>query len=57
MRVVTFKADEKIIDLIDMIANRENVSRSEAIRRAIVAYARGKVYKREKIRVRRVVLT
>lgn len=38
MRVITFKADEKLIEKIDLIAKRSGRSRSDIIRYAILTY-------------------
>lgn len=40
MRVITFKADEKLIEKIDLIAKRCGRSRSDIIRYAILTYIR-----------------
>ena len=36
MRVVTFKIDEKLLEKLDTYAIKNGISRSDAIRRAIV---------------------
>ena len=38
MRVVTFKIDEDLLQQIDLYAQKENTTRSEFIRRAIIEY-------------------
>ncbi len=40
MRVITFKADEELIEKIDLIAKRSGRSRSDIIRYAILTYIR-----------------
>ena len=37
-KIVTFKIDENLLELLDYIARKQNTSRSELIRRAIVKY-------------------
>ena len=38
MRVVSFKADEELIEMLENYARRKGMSKSEIIRRAIRAY-------------------
>lgn len=38
MRVITFKADEKLIELMDRAAQKLKITRSEVIRMAIIEY-------------------
>ncbi len=40
MRVITFKADEELIEKIDLIARETGRSRSDIIRYAIITYIR-----------------
>ena len=40
MRVITFKADEELIEKIDLVAKRSGRSRSDIIRYAILTYIR-----------------
>ena len=45
MRVVTFKADEELLERLDSFARIKGVTRSEVIRRAIELYLRLEDYK------------
>ncbi|MET1128555.1 MAG: ribbon-helix-helix protein, CopG family [Thermoproteota archaeon] len=45
MRVITFKADEDLLEKLDSVARLKGVTRSEAIRRAIELYIRLEDYK------------
>ncbi len=45
MRVITFKADENLLEKLDSFARMKNMSRSEAIRRAIELYLKLEDYK------------
>ena len=45
MRLVTFKADEELVERLDSLARLMEVSRSEVIRRAIELYLRLEDYK------------
>lgn len=38
MRIITFKIDEDLLEQLDLYAQRENATRSEFIRKAIVEY-------------------
>ena len=38
MRVVSFKVDEDMLDLMERVARREGISKSELIRRALAKY-------------------
>jgi metal-responsive CopG/Arc/MetJ family transcriptional regulator len=59
VKIVTFKLDDKLLERIDRVAQREGVSRSEVIREAIINYLNGNLRrgKRNSIRVKYVVLT
>lgn len=39
-RVITFKADEELVERMDRLAQRKGLTRSEVIRRAIIMYLR-----------------
>lgn len=39
MRVVSFKADERIILILEALSKKKNMTKSELIRRAILEYA------------------
>jgi len=56
MRVVTFKAPEKLIEEVDKLALKSGVTRSDIIREAIKEYLRKTRGKKPKFRVKRVVL-
>ena len=45
MRVITFKADEELLERLDNFARIKGVSRSEVIRRAIELYLKLEDYK------------
>ncbi|ALL01935.1 Ribbon-helix-helix protein, copG family [Pyrodictium delaneyi] len=45
MRVITFKADEELLERLDMFARLKGVTRSEVIRRAIELYLKLEDYK------------
>ncbi len=49
MRVITFKADEELIEKVDLIAKRSGRSRSDIIRYAILTYIRDIESSQEKI--------
>jgi len=55
LRTVSVKMPEELLEMVDEIAVKERVSRSEIIRRAVAAYVDGKV-NRKMWRVKRVVL-
>ncbi len=60
MRVVTFKVEESLLEIIDELARARGVSRSEVIREALHRYVASKreyVRVRSRFRVRHVVLT
>ncbi len=59
VKIVTFKLDDKLLEKIDRMAQREGISRSEVIREAIINYLNGNLKrgKRNSIRVKYVVLT
>ena len=38
MRVITFKIDEDLLERVDLYAQKENTTRSEFIRKAIIEY-------------------
>ena len=46
VKVITFKVDEELLQQIDQYAHRENVTRSEFIRRALAEYIVAKERKR-----------
>jgi len=56
MRVVTFKAPEKLIEEVEDLALRSGVTKSDIIRTAIKEYVRNSKRKKPKFRVKRVVL-
>ena len=41
MRVVSFKADEDLLEMLEEVARRKNLSKSEIIRAALRAYIEG----------------
>ena len=45
MRVITFKADEELLERLDSFARVKGVTRSEVIRRAIELYLKLEDYK------------
>ena len=45
MRVVTFKIEEDVLELLDRYAIRYNLNRSEAIRKAIETLVKGDLEK------------
>jgi len=45
MRVVTFKVEEDLLELLDRYAIRYNLNRSEAIRKAIETLVKGELEK------------
>ncbi len=45
MRVVTFKIEEDLLELLDRYAIKYNLNRSEAIRKAIETLVRGELKK------------
>jgi predicted transcriptional regulator len=45
MRVITFKADEELLERLDMFARLKGVTRSEIIRKAIELYLKLEDYK------------
>jgi len=45
MRVITFKADEKLLERLDKFAMAKGLTRSEVIRKAIELYLRLEDYK------------
>ncbi|MEM0363057.1 MAG: ribbon-helix-helix protein, CopG family [Sulfolobaceae archaeon] len=45
MRVVTFKVEEDLLELLDRYAIKYNLNRSEAIRKAIEAMVRNELSK------------
>lgn len=47
MRVITFKADEDLLEKLDSLARLKNVSRSEIIRKALELYLRLEEYRVE----------
>jgi len=55
MRVVTFKMDERLLEELDKYALRHGMTRSDAIRKAIMVLL-GRDSRRGRFRVRRVVL-
>ncbi len=59
LKIVTFKLDERLLERIDRIAEREGISRSEVIREAIINYLNNgfKRGRKNSIRVKYVVLT
>ena len=58
MRVVTFKMDESLLEELDRYAIRYGLTRSDAIRRAIIELLRSEKSRsgRTKFRVRKIVL-
>ncbi len=38
MRIITFKLDEDLLEKIDLLAQKTNMTRSEFIRKAILSY-------------------
>ncbi len=38
MRIITFKIDEDLLEQVDLYAQKENTTRSEFIRKAIIEY-------------------
>jgi len=49
MRVVTFKVEEDLLELLDMYAIRYGLNRSEAIRKAIETLVKRELEKEKKI--------
>jgi metal-responsive CopG/Arc/MetJ family transcriptional regulator len=45
MRVVTFKIEEDLLELLDRYAIRYNLNRSEAIRKVIETFLKGELEK------------
>ncbi len=56
MRVVTFKIDERLLEELDRYALSLGMTRSDAIRKAIVDMLRGGNGRRYKYRIRKVII-
>ena len=58
MRVITFKIDEKLLEELDRYAMRNGMTRSDAIRKAIIELLKNsnRYYSPFKYRIRRVVI-
>ncbi len=56
MRVVTFKIDERLLEELDKYALSHGITRSDAIRRAIIDMLRGGDGRRFKYRIRKVII-
>jgi len=59
VRIVTFKIDNHLLERIDRLAERDGLSRSELIRKAIIMYLGGgsRRKKKEMFKVKYVILT